>query len=134
MVESSSDSESNETINDQMKTICHICGRELSSAINLSQHVATHQTARIIRSESGQISFRCDLCGKVDRNEADMQKHIALHDNKLKCVICGKLVTTKRSLVAHTRIHVRNPPIIAQLNFLSILNVQYPIYSSIRGK
>lgn len=89
------------------KYVCHICGKELKSAVYLSRHITIHETGQTLSlAESGQNVFRCDLCGQVEQNDTNLLAHIALHDNKLKCVICGNVVKHKGNLILHMRIHV----------------------------
>lgn len=90
---------------------CHICGKELKTAMYLSRHITMHETGQTLSVDSsGQNFFRCDLCGQVEKSEAELQAHIALHGNKLKCVVCGSVLKHKGNLVLHMRIHVSPPP------------------------
>lgn len=73
-----------------------------------------HQAGQPIRSETGSIAFRCDLCHHVEEKEAEMRAHFALHDNKLKCVICSYMCKSAACLIRHMRVHVNEQQIYAE--------------------
>lgn len=51
-------------------------------------------------------NFRCDICGVLESSSELLFEHVALHENQLKCVICGTILKHKGNLVLHMRIHV----------------------------
>lgn len=68
--------------------------------------------------------FACLECGIVLKDEAEFKTHMRSHhcprqdsetqpdvNNKFKCEICGKLLSSKESLRKHRKLHSQDPPV-----------------------
>jgi KRAB domain-containing zinc finger protein len=59
----------------------------------------------IIRTHTGDKSYKCDICGKGSSHNSNLQNHIKTHtgDKLYKCDICGKGFSNSSDLQRHIR-------------------------------
>lgn len=81
---------------------------ESSSADELNLDSAEVNAAE----KSIEFVYRCSFCGIVESTDELLRKHEELHDNSLKCTVCGIILKHKGNLVLHMRIHVSTITII----------------------
>lgn len=72
---------------------------------NANEKFETSKPVTSTRDNDGH--FRCDICGILETSKELLSEHVALHENQLKCVVCGTILKHKGNLVLHMRIHVR---------------------------
>lgn len=63
------------------------------------QDVASEE---IIEPTVGEETFNCAICAKILTSEVRLVKHLALHENKVRCEICTKLVGS-----SYKKIHMK---------------------------
>ena len=79
------------------KTVCHICGKSLSS-LSIHQHLKTHDPEQI---------FRCKICEQVLKSKRSLSDHMNTH-NASSAFLCGypfcsKGYKSKSLLLNHVR-------------------------------
>lgn len=93
---------------------CGVCQQQFANQMELRAH--TRQNHEIGQNSNDETedstpkeqdtSFRCDICGILESSSESLSEHFALHENQLKCVVCGTILKHKANLVLHMRIHV----------------------------
>lgn len=66
--------------------------------------------------KSIEFVYRCSFCGIIENTDELLRKHEELHNNTLKCTVCGIILKHKGNLVLHMRIHVSSIIIISYIN------------------
>ncbi|XP_045141364.1 zinc finger protein 699-like [Echinops telfairi] len=106
--------------------VCKECGKALSDASSLTQHMRTHSGERPYpctecgkaftqpssltihrRIHSGERPYVCKECGKAFRCASHLTTHITTHNGKrpYKCQECEKAFSQSSSLTQHKRTH-----------------------------
>lgn len=81
--------------------------------------------------KANAMKFRCQLCGLNLKETTALTEHLALHARaeKYQCVLCYKIMISKKSLERHIRTdHVRN------LTFLLLYTHNHIFDVSLRRK
>lgn len=78
---------------DEYNCACSICGREFNRFTLLQRHAKLH-------SEVAQ--YKCTACNKSFEDLNMLQLHAAEHKDKMACIRCEAVFTTKESLDIHT--------------------------------
>lgn len=93
---------------------CGVCQQQFANQMELKAHYRqnheiehnSNDEAEDSTAKENESNFRCDTCGICESSVDSLSEHIALHDNQLKCVVCGTILKHKANLVLHMRIHV----------------------------
>lgn len=93
---------------------CGVCQQQFANQMELRAHYRqnheiehnSNDEAEDSTAKENESNFRCDTCGICESSIDSLSEHIALHDNQLKCVVCGTILKHKANLVLHMRIHV----------------------------
>nr|XP_053651261.1 zinc finger protein 260-like [Cherax quadricarinatus] len=101
---------------------CKVCGKMLSSHVNLRRHMMIH---------TGK-PFTCEMCGKGFTGRYLLREHLAMEHNQMssnkqtptnhQCHVCKKYMSTKTALQYHQ----------AQLHTCVKCNVKLPCRTSLR--
>ena len=86
-------------------TVCDICGKDLKRYPDLKIHIKC--------MHGGVKDIQCDECGRYFNTSSNMKKHkdnIHLQLKKFVCTFCGKALSSKQSLITHTRSHTGEKP------------------------
>ncbi|XP_018335336.1 zinc finger protein 391 isoform X27 [Agrilus planipennis] len=83
--------------------VCDICGKTVSSADSLRDHILIHKNSR---------SYECTECGKRFNTSSTLAVHRRTHTGvkKFACDLCDKRFTQRSPLVIHRRIHTGEKP------------------------
>jgi uncharacterized C2H2 Zn-finger protein len=79
------------------KFSCEFCGKSLTSAAKLRDHITVH---------TGERNFKCPLDGLMFKTQDNLNQHLHTHAvTKFECDHCGKLLKTKQTLHRHMTEH-----------------------------
>lgn len=94
---------------------CGVCQVIFANNFELRNHARQDHEIEHCSNDEAEFSssendsnFRCDICGMTDgiNSNDQLSRHVALHENQLKCVVCGTILKHRANLVLHMRIHV----------------------------
>ncbi|KAJ4435199.1 hypothetical protein ANN_23775 [Periplaneta americana] len=85
------------------KTVkCDICLSSFSSKLSLALHLKDH---------SGETMYPCQICKKHFKTQAQLDTHSKSHESKkFVCMMCGKELSLRKTLIEHERIHTGEQP------------------------
>ena len=91
---------------------CKMCKANFSSEADLKNH-SLERHKMVIGGPDGD-SFQCATCNAQFMTSLQLRNHEDCHHKKAEkysCEFCGKLFTTKHSLISHTKRFHENDPI-----------------------
>ncbi|XP_056142891.1 zinc finger protein 1035 [Lampris incognitus] len=95
---------------------CKFCGKHFSSSLSLNKHEHNHKEEK---------PFRCLDCGERFKNRAYLIAHKAVHQRRIQCTVCRKILPTISDLIQHRRSHLKR----GMLQCPDCpLQFQYPVY------
>lgn len=62
--------------------------------------------SRDASASESDSNLRCEICGVTESTVESLSDHVALHEDQLKCVVCGTILKHRSNLILHMRIHV----------------------------
>ncbi|XP_069549415.1 zinc finger protein 1035 [Brachyistius frenatus] len=93
--ESKDCSESNET-DSNLALSCTFCGKFFSTSQLLKKHQRNHR---------GERPYRCLECGKGFKKRCHLIGHKNVHQRRIQCTVCRKILLTVGELIQHRRSH-----------------------------
>lgn len=92
--ESEDDSES-----DSRPTLsCQFCGKCFTSAPSLKKHLRNHR---------GERPYRCLECKKGFKKQSHLIAHKRVHQKRIQCTVCRKILPTVGELIQHRSSHLK---------------------------
>jgi uncharacterized Zn-finger protein len=87
---------------------CEVCGRMISDARALVNHMRTH---------TGDRPYQCNICEKRFIVPALLKNHMNMHNNSWPhvCVHCGRGFDAMNKLVEHERLHTGERPFVCEV-------------------
>lgn len=87
----------------EKKTECSECGRTLSNASSLENHMRLHR---------GERPYTCSQCGKAFPSVRGLNRHVKVHaeEKGYKCEECGRSFVYQFTLTKHKLIHSGDRP------------------------
>ncbi|XP_069670964.1 zinc finger protein 664-like isoform X1 [Periplaneta americana] len=90
----------------------HSCGDLYSRGDETKVGVHSHKADDSVCSDSGDISLKCNLCGRVLTTPKSLAKHLRKHScaKSFKCDVCGKCFPSMAKVTIHLRSHTGEKP------------------------
>nr|XP_046255318.1 zinc finger protein 1035 [Scatophagus argus]XP_046255319.1 zinc finger protein 1035 [Scatophagus argus] len=82
---------------DEVKS-CQFCGQCFSTSQSLKKHEHNHK---------GERPYRCLECGKGFKKRAYLFGHKIVHQRRIQCTVCRKILPTVRELIQHRSSHLK---------------------------
>ncbi|XP_068178946.1 zinc finger protein 1035 [Antennarius striatus] len=95
--ESKDTSHSNEEITNHSLS-CNYCGKSFSTSQSLKKHESDHK---------GEKPYHCLECGKGFKKHTHLIGHKGVHQRKIQCTVCKKILPSIRELLQHRRSHLK---------------------------
>lgn len=77
---------------------CRFCGKSFSTSASLKKHQYNHK---------GEKPYRCLECGKKFKKHAHLIGHKMVHQRRIQCTVCRKLLPTIGELIQHRNSHLK---------------------------
>ncbi|XP_070767978.1 zinc finger protein 774-like [Enoplosus armatus] len=77
---------------------CHFCGKCFGSSQSLKKHERNHR---------GEKPYRCLECGKGFKKRAYLIGHKIVHQRRIQCTVCRKILPTIGELIQHRSSHLK---------------------------
>ncbi|XP_035527640.1 zinc finger protein 1035 [Morone saxatilis] len=77
---------------------CHFCGKCFGTSQSLKKHERNHR---------GERPYRCLECGKRFKKRAYLIGHKIVHQKRIQCTVCRKILPTIGELIQHTSSHLK---------------------------
>lgn len=77
---------------------CRFCGKYFSSSQSLKKHERNHR---------GERPYRCLECGKGFKKRSHLIAHKIIHQRRIQCTVCKKILPTIGELIQHRSSHLR---------------------------
>ncbi|XP_072250585.1 zinc finger protein 1035 [Leuresthes tenuis] len=77
---------------------CHFCGKCFNSVSYLKRHEQNHR---------GERPYHCIECGKTFKRRAHLMGHRIVHQKRIQCTVCKKILPTVGELLQHRRSHLQ---------------------------
>ncbi|TMS11224.1 Zinc finger protein 91 [Larimichthys crocea] len=77
---------------------CHFCGKGFSKSQSLKKHERKHR---------GERPYRCLECGKSFKKRAYLIGHKIVHQRRIQCTVCKKILPTVGELIQHRSSHLK---------------------------
>ncbi|KAM9852300.1 zinc finger protein 1035 [Aulostomus maculatus] len=75
---------------------CHFCGKCFGTSQSLKKHERNHK---------GERPYRCLKCGKGFKKRAYLIGHKIVHQRRIQCTVCRKILPTIGELIQHSSSH-----------------------------
>ncbi|XP_030249170.1 zinc finger protein 1035 [Sparus aurata] len=82
--------------NNSLSLSCHFCGKCFATTQSLKKHEHNHK---------GEKPYRCLECGKGFKRHAYLIGHKIVHQRRIQCTVCRKILPTIRELIQHRSTH-----------------------------
>uniref|UniRef100_A0A3Q4BGQ3 C2H2-type domain-containing protein n=1 Tax=Mola mola TaxID=94237 RepID=A0A3Q4BGQ3_MOLML len=77
---------------------CNFCGKCFDTSQSLKKHERSHKSER---------PYRCQDCGKGFKKRAYLIGHKNVHQRRIQCTVCRKILPTIRELIQHRSSHLK---------------------------
>ncbi|XP_070690740.1 zinc finger protein 1035 [Pempheris klunzingeri] len=77
---------------------CHFCGKCFGTSQSLKKHERNHR---------GERPYRCLECGKGFKKRAYLIGHKIVHQRRIQCTVCRKILPTIGELIQHRSSHLK---------------------------
>lgn len=77
---------------------CNFCGKCFSTPDSLKKHERSHK---------GERPYRCLQCGKGFAKRAYLTNHLTIHQRRIQCTVCKKILPSISKLIQHRRLHLK---------------------------
>lgn len=77
---------------------CRFCGKYFSSSQSLKKHEHNHR---------GERPYRCLECGKGFKKRSHLIGHKIVHQRRIQCTVCKKILPTIGELIQHRSSHLK---------------------------
>ncbi|KAM7382709.1 hypothetical protein PAMP_002428 [Pampus punctatissimus] len=95
---------------------CHFCGKCFCTSQSLKKHERNHK---------GERPYRCLECGKGFKKRAYLIGHKIVHQRRIQCTVCRKILPNIGELIQHRKSHPKR----GKLQCPDCpLQFQYPVY------
>ncbi|XP_037641652.1 zinc finger protein 1035 [Sebastes umbrosus] len=84
--------------NGSLALSCNFCGRCFNTPQSLKKHVRNHR---------GEKPYRCLDCGKRFKKRAYLIGHRSVHQRRIQCTVCRKILPTIGELIQHRSTHLK---------------------------
>lgn len=84
--------------NSSLALSCHFCGKCFSTSQSLKKHERNHR---------GERPYRCLECGKGFKKRAHLIGHKIVHQRRIQCTVCRKILPTIGELIQHRNSHLK---------------------------
>ncbi|KAF3691768.1 Zinc finger protein 208 Zinc finger protein 91-like [Channa argus] len=88
----------NSTETNSLTLSCHFCGKFFSTSQSLKKHERNHR---------GERPYRCLECGKGFKKRAHLFGHKIVHQRRIQCTVCRKILPTIGELIQHRSSHLK---------------------------
>ncbi|KAM4600362.1 uncharacterized protein ACJ7VT_020300 [Polymixia lowei] len=106
---------SNET-SSSLAFTCGFCGKCFTTSFSLKKHEHNHK---------GERPYRCLECGKGFKRHAHLITHKMVHQRRIQCTVCRKILPTIGELIQHRKSHLKK----GMLQCPDCpMQFQYPVY------
>lgn len=96
--EESTDNLKSADTNGRLALSCHFCGKCFGTSQSLKKHERSHK---------GERPYRCLECGKGFKRRAYLIGHKIVHQRRIQCTVCRKILPTIRDLIQHRSSHLK---------------------------
>lgn len=83
--------------NSSLALSCHFCGKCFGTSQSLKKHERNHR---------GERPYRCLECGKGFKRRAYLIGHKIVHQRRIQCTVCNKILPTIGELIQHRSSHL----------------------------
>lgn len=77
---------------------CRFCGKCFGTTYSLKKHARNHK---------GERPYRCLNCGKGFKQQAHLVSHKKVHQRRIQCTVCKKILPTIGELIKHRKSHLK---------------------------
>uniref|UniRef100_A0AAQ6IMP7 C2H2-type domain-containing protein n=1 Tax=Anabas testudineus TaxID=64144 RepID=A0AAQ6IMP7_ANATE len=84
--------------NDGLVLKCNFCEKGFSTSQSLKKHEHSHR---------GERPYRCLDCGKGFKKRAHLFGHKIVHQRRIQCTVCRKILPTVGELIQHRSTHLK---------------------------
>lgn len=85
--------------NSNLSLSCHFCDKCFSTLQSLKKHEQKHK---------GEKPYHCLDCGRGFKRRSYMISHKIVHQKKIQCTICKRILPTIRELIQHRSSHLKS--------------------------
>lgn len=75
---------------------CPFCGKSFNTSLSLKKHETSHK---------GDRPYHCLECGKRFLRHDHLTSHKKVHQRRIQCTVCRKILTTVGELIQHRKTH-----------------------------
>ncbi|XP_028435315.1 zinc finger protein 1035 [Perca flavescens] len=94
----SNDNSKSSEANGSLALSCHFCEKCFDTPQSLKKHESNHR---------GQRPYRCLECGKGFKKRASLIGHKSVHQRRIQCTVCRKILPTIGELIKHRSSHLK---------------------------
>lgn len=81
--------------------VCKYCNREFKNTSSLNNHVKSAKYCLELRGEKNDNRFKCKICDKILSTKQRYEGHIKSCQEDVTCEYCNEMFSNKNSLIVH---------------------------------